>query len=240
MLVFCLPHVLNAQEQQVEPTWLSEDLMVEEIAVDVWRHVSYLELEDFGRVPANGLVVVSEGVAALVDTPWTDGQTQQLIEWVSRSLNARTESVIATHSHVDCMGGLAEAHKLGVVSYAEKATVGLAEDQGLAVPQNKFVGSASVKVGTLDLELSYVGPGHTVDNIVVWMPERLVLFGGCMVKSLSSRDLGNTAEADVAQWPRTIETLVQRFESAHLVVPGHGNPGGTDLLTHTLHLLRTQ
>ncbi len=219
---------------------LTEDLMVEEIATNVWRHVSYHELEGIGRFPANGLVVVSEDAAALVDTPWTNAQTQQLIDWVSKSLNARVETVIATHSHADCMGGLAAAHKFGAVSYATQLSAELAKENGQPAPQTTFVDATSVKVGSLDLELRFAGPGHTVDNIVVWAPEKLTLFGGCMVKSLSATGLGYTAEADVPQWPHTVEALLQRYGSARLVVPGHGAPGGTELLTHTLKLLKNQ
>ena len=240
LLVSIVFGATSVRAQRSGVTWLNEDLMVEEIGVDIWRHVSYHELQNFGRVPANGLIVVSEGVAALIDTPWTDEQTQRLMDWVSRSLKARVESVIATHSHGDCMGGLAAAHELGVTSYAGELTADRAKAKGLPVPQNTFVDSATVKVGLLDLELRYFGPGHTIDNIVVWVRERRVLFGGCLVRSMASASLGYTAEADLSSWPKTIEALLLRFSSAETIVPGHGKPGGTELLTHTLRLLGTQ
>ncbi len=51
---------------------ITEDLKVERLTDTVWRHISYVELEAFGRTPGNGLVVISGQTAALIDTPWTD------------------------------------------------------------------------------------------------------------------------------------------------------------------------
>ncbi len=212
--------------------------MVEEIAPGVWRHVSYEELERFGRSPANGLVVVSGATAALIDTPWTDEQTRDLYEWVSRSLGASIETVVVGHSHADCAGGLEAAHELGAVSYSSAATAAISQREGKSVPQNTFTESLTVRVGSRELQLHFAGPGHTVDNIVVWIPDDLVLFGGCLVRSGSAKRLGYTDEAEISRWPETIRALFKRYESVRLVVPGHGSPGGRELLEHTLGLLK--
>ena len=84
-----------------------------------------------------------------------------------------------------------------------------------------------------------MGPGHTADNIVTWIPDERVLFGGCLVRSASARTLGYTKEADLERWPSTLESLMAEFGTARLIVPGHGSPGGLELLEHTLELLRT-
>ncbi|MCP4307158.1 MAG: hypothetical protein GY788_20270 [bacterium] len=76
-----------------------------------------------------------------------------------------------------------------------------------------------------------------MDNIVVWIPDGSVLFGGCLVKSARSNHLGYTDEADLASWPDTIERLRRRYEALRLVVPGHGSPGRTELFDRTLELL---
>ena len=81
------------------------------------------------------------------------------------------------------------------------------------------------------------GPGHTADNIVVWIPDQEILFGGCLVRSATSTQLGYTDEADLERWPRTIETLLEAYGDARWIVPGHGRPGGAELLRRTLELL---
>jgi len=82
------------------------------------------------------------------------------------------------------------------------------------------------------------GPGHTVDNIVTWIAAEKVLFGGCLVKAGTAKTLGFTAEADLAAWPATLARVKNRFPSARLLVPGHGDPGGWELAENTLKLIK--
>ncbi len=49
--------------------------------------------------------------------------------------------------------------------------------------------------------------------------------------------LGNIKEADLVSWPMAIRTLQARYSQADLIIPGHGTPGGQELLAHTLSML---
>jgi metallo-beta-lactamase class B len=135
------------------------------------------------------------------------------------------------------MGGLAAAHALGARSYAFRGTVALAERQGLPVPHESFDTGLDIPLGSRVLEARFVGPGHTVDTVIVWIPDVRLLFGGDLVRSASAGSLGFTREADLENWPASIEALRREYGEAALVVPGHGRPGGTELLDHTLELL---
>jgi len=230
----------SAQEPEGPAEILGEDLTIESIGAQVWRHVSYDDVPGFGRVPANGLVVVGDQEAALIDTPWTDEQTAALFAWVRRHLDAEITTVVPTHSHADCMGGLAAAHRLGAASYALGKTATFARRDGLEVPQNVFSDALELRIGQRTLKLHFAGAGHTVDNIVVWIPDERILFAGCLVKSAASRSLGYIEEADMVAWPKTLEALLRQYPTARLFVPGHGRPGGSELIENTLRLLRTQ
>lgn len=61
-----------------------------------------------------------------------------------------------------------------------------------------------------------------------------------MVKDMQSEGLGNLSDASLEEWPGTIDKLIARFPSARIVIPGHGQPGGMELLTHTKKLLLCQ
>jgi len=58
-----------------------------------------------------------------------------------------------------------------------------------------------------------------------------------MVKSLTSKNLGNTADGDLIAYPKTIDKLIRKFPSATIVIPGHGEFGGIELIKHTKELL---
>jgi len=220
------------------PIQLADDLTVEPLADGVWLHVSYQDMPEWGRVGANGLVVLSGGEAALVDTPWTDDQTRALVDWVAKRWGARVSTVVPTHSHQDCMGGLHAAHRAGARSFASVRTVELAREKGPEPPQVGFTDRLEVGLGERTLVLRDLGPGHTVDCIVVWIPDVEVLFGGDLIRSAGSRSLGYTTEADLERWPATVDAVDREYGHARLIVPGHGRPGGRELVERTRELLR--
>lgn len=215
------------------------DVQLKKLADGVWLHTTYQFMEDYGRVPGNGLLVVDGTNGVLVDLPWTNEQAALIFDWAKKELGVDIEAVIPTHSHSDCIGGLAEAHRRGAKSYAHEKTAAFAREKGEPVPQVTFKENLEVNCGSIKLIADYQGGGHTVDNIVVWLPARKILFGGCMVKSLYSKTLGYTKEADLKNWPRTLRKIKTKYSQACLVIPGHGDPGGLELLDHTLELLKT-
>ena len=233
VLVLCLLplHAFSA------PRVISEDITLQKLKENVWLHTSYIDYPGYGRISANGLIVIDGTSAAMIDTPWNDEQTGQLFDWVNKELNANIEHVIVGHSHDDCMGGLAEAHRRGAISYALDTTQEKATQEGLPIPQKTFSDSMTLTVGKTDFELRYFGGGHTVDNITVWLPGQKVLFGGCMVKTTGAKGLGNTKEADLDAWPGSLRKLFDAYPEAEIVIPGHGPQGGRELIEHTINLL---
>ncbi len=83
------------------------------------------------------------------------------------------------------------------------------------------------------LEVFYPGAGHSRDNLVVWLPEKQILFGGCAIRSLSSKSAGNTVHGDINSWLKITKKLESKYKDATLVVPGHGDVGGIELFKHT-------
>jgi metallo-beta-lactamase class B len=58
----------------------------------------------------------------------------------------------------------------------------------------------------------------------------------CLVKSLNARNLGDTEEGGLINNPATLKKVKERYSDAKMVVPGHGRPGGIDLIDHTIRL----
>ena len=237
-LLLLAPTLVPAQE--VEPTRhdLHDDLHVVQLTDAVWRFVSYQDQGgEWGRIPANGLIVVSGDTAALLDTPWTDEQTRLLFAWVESELCAKIDAVVPTHSHGDCLGGLGAAHELGARSYGHEMTAEFARRDGNPAPQTTFRDRLEVSVGEHRLELRHLGAGHTLDNVVVWIAQEKILFGGCLIKSAQTRHMGYVDEADLEAWPETIANVRTEYGDAVWIVPGHGSPGGADTLRRTLELI---
>jgi metallo-beta-lactamase class B len=77
-----------------------------------------------------------------------------------------------------------------------------------------------------------------MDNIIVWLPDEKILFPGCMVKEMRSNNLGNIADGNVKEYPNTIQKVINKFPTAKIVIPGHGQIGGIELLRHTIELAK--
>lgn len=213
------------------------DLKISEISKGVYLHQSFHQTNDYGMVSANGLVVVERGKAFIVDTPWSDQDTEKLVAWILKNNYALLGS-ISTHSHEDRTAGIKWLNDRSIPTYATKLTNDIlkAEEKELA----KYSLNDTDKVLANGLvEVFYPGGGHTIDNVVVWLPKSKILFGGCFVRSLESKDLGYTGEAYIKQWPESAESLLLKYPAPDLVIPGHGNVGGIALLRHTQKLAET-
>ena len=203
----------------------------------LFLHVSFSELPGYGRFSSNGLVFVNNGEAFLFDTPVTNSLTKVLTDYLTDSMKLKITGFVPNHWHSDCMGGLAYLKSIGIDSWANQMTIDIARKNELPLPSHGFTDSLTLKIGDKSIECFYPGPAHTTDNIVVWIPSEKILFAGCMVKEMNSSGPGNTADADLAKWPLTIEKVISKFGTALIVIPVHGKYGGAELLRHTLELL---
>jgi metallo-beta-lactamase class B len=146
--------------------------------------------------------------------------------------------VVVTHAHEDRLGGLAVLQANHIKVYSTAFTAQRASRLPFGTPTAAIEPYTVIRAGRTRLELFYPGPGHAPDNIVAWLPQQRVLFGGCLVKGADATTLGNIDEADLKQWPVAVRTVRDRYPRAATVVPGHGQWGNTDLLEHTLQLLQ--
>lgn len=213
----------------------SETLKVEKIAPNTYRHISYLQTDSFGKVECNGMVVISNGEAIVIDTPVDDASSKELIEYVEKELKSKIIAVIPTHFHEDCTGGLLEFQASWIPSYANIMTQNMAASHQLPIPQERFDKSKTFQFGEEELKVEFLGEGHTVDNVVAYFPKDQVLFGGCMIKA-EGASKGFVGDANVKAWPLTVAKVKERFPDLKLVVPGHGQAGGVELLDYTIEL----
>lgn len=239
LLLVCACLLLPALARAQAAESLAPDVSVREIADGVWLHVTVSDSAS-GSIAANGLIVRAGPQLVLVDTGWNGRQAAVLADWAERTLGEPVRIAIATHAHEDRSGGLDELLVRGVHVVVLDSTLARLPERMRDAGIETFHGARELTLGGRTLELFAPGPGHTADNIVVWLPDAALLFGGCFIKSAGSRTLGNLADADLARWPASLQAVDARFGGARLVVPGHGDVGGRELIAHTRALLRAQ
>ncbi|TAI48039.1 subclass B1 metallo-beta-lactamase [Flagellimonas allohymeniacidonis] len=218
-------------------TYESESLVIKQLGNKTFLHISYLQTEDYGKVACNGMIVVDNGEALVFDTPTNDTASLELIRWVEKELKSVVKAVVVSHFHEDCLGGLKEFHQNGSDSYASEMTLELARLNHYAIPKNGFIKSHSLRIGDKKVHLAHLGEGHTKDNIIGYFEGDKALFGGCLVKSVGASK-GYLGDATIEDWSETVARVKKEYPEVELVIPGHGKPGGTDLLDYTIELFK--
>lgn len=213
-----------------------DSVTLKQIADGVYVHITYSDYQ--GRpIPSNGLLVETAEGLVLLDIPWNDIQMHRLLQVSKDSLGAAIAMAIVTHAHEDRIGGIKTLRLKGIPAYGYIETAKAAPGFGFLSPEPFYAADTIFTVGGVDFEALYPGGGHTKDNIIVWLPEQKVLYAACFAKSLSSKGPGYIADADMEAWPTSIDKVLARFPDAEIVVPGHGESGGLELLHHTKMLV---
>src|SRR5262249_46237699 len=95
----------------------------------------------------------------------------------------------------------------------------------VVLPTVTFADRLTIHVGARRVELIYVGPAHTTNDVVVWLPDERILFAGDVVLSGSTPFIlmGSVSGALTA-----IERL--RELGPQTVICGHGPVTGPEVL----------
>ncbi|WNQ10650.1 subclass B1 metallo-beta-lactamase [Paenibacillus aurantius] len=203
----------------------------------VWVHTEYTDL---GGVPypSNGLLIRTSKGLVLVDTSWDEPLTAELLDLVEAHFNQNVVQAIITHAHNDRIGGIGVLRERGIPAASTPLTAKLAAEDGYLSPDVLLNDEITeLQIGNVKLETYYPGPAHTEDNMVVWLPQFNLLFGGCMIRSLDVNGLGNLADANVPEWKTSLQKVIDRYPNVRTVVPGHLAWGDGRLLTHTMDLV---
>jgi metallo-beta-lactamase class B len=219
---------------------VDKDIQLILLRDSVYVHMTWHQLEPVGRFSSNGLIMIRNGKALMVDTPMDNDKTERLTRFLKDSLSADLAKLIIGHFHDDCLGGLGFIQSIGIESIAHSSTIKKCREVGLPVPSTPFKDSLIFDFQGEPVECRFFGPGHSFDNITVWIPGEKILFGGCLIRSADSKGLGNLSDAVVAEWDLTVKKLMKRVPDVKTVVPGHGGPGGVELLTHTIELVENE
>jgi glyoxylase-like metal-dependent hydrolase (beta-lactamase superfamily II) len=182
-------------------------------------------------------VVTREGVL-VVDALGSPVLARELLAEIRRITPAPVRYVVVTHYHADHIYGLQALKDAGATIVAQRGgllylnsdTADLrlkasreelapaVDDNTRLVAADRWIdGSTTLQLGGLDFLLQPVGPAHTAEDLVVWVPQLRLLFAGDVVFRGRIPFVG---QADSGHWIAALDTLLG-FD-ARVIVPGHG------------------
>ncbi|GAB4378612.1 MAG: BcII family subclass B1 metallo-beta-lactamase [Salibacteraceae bacterium] len=204
------------------------------IAQNTYLHITYMPYGD-DSIPCNGLIYVSHGEAAVFDAPLNYRQSAVLSGWIADSLKARIKFVVVNHHHEDCIGGIDYFTNRGIETWSQRRCCKLAKESGFSCTIRYFDHELVLQVGNDSVICWWPGKAHTADNIVCYLPTNKTLFAGCMVRAMGAGK-GNLKDAYPQQWAETLKAVQDRFGHAQTIIPGHGAPGGSEIIEYTIGL----
>jgi metallo-beta-lactamase class B len=216
---------------------INDDIELIKISDGFYMHQTLVNSHEFGRFASNGLLVIKNGRAFMIDTPVTNETTAKIAKYLKDSMDVEIKLFTGGHFHVDCIGGMEFLKSSGVKTFLNKRTMNKCIEKNLPLPDTTFVENYFLNFEGIPVECRFVGGGHSADNIIVYFPDQKILFGGCLVKSVGSPNLGNLQDAVVGEWKTTIQRIIDLYPSTKFVIPGHGDYGGIELLYHTIELV---
>ena len=232
ILAISLVSYINALGQTQKPK-----LEISHLTENFYVFTTY-NLYKGNSISANGMYLVTDSGAVMFDSPWDTTQFQPLLDSIKTKHNKAIVICIATHSHKDKTAGLEFLKERGVKTFTTKQTDEISKVKGEKRAEFLMEKDTVFSVGQYKFQTYYGGPGHTSDNIVIWFDKEKILYGGCLVKSIEAKDLGNLEEAIVKEWPTTIKNIQAKFKDPKFIIPGHQSWTSKESLHHTLKLIK--
>lgn len=218
---------------------------VEEVSPGLF---AYVQMDGSWGLNNTGFIVGSDGVL-VIDTCFTERRSRWFLEAVRRTAGDRPlRTLVNTHHHGDHTHGnwlfLPVATIIGhercraEVLAAGTSTTGMFPgvewgEIRVAPPFVTFEDRLNVYVDGLRVELIFVGPAHTTNDIVAWVPERKVLYSGDII---FHQGTPFAMMGSIAGWLKALDRL--QGLGVETIVPGHGPVCGPEVITQVADYLR--
>ncbi|MDD9940617.1 MAG: MBL fold metallo-hydrolase [Myxococcales bacterium] len=228
-------------------------LTTQAVAAPVWFYDAYVRqsavtLADGVQAVigggGNSLVIEDGGEALLVDSKFPPG-SDVLARWVRKYVRSPITKLVNTHYHYDHAQGNELYPEATIIAHQRVPQLMITQEgeywsrhfRGMPVEAVPDEG-ATIKVGSTDVVLRYLGVAHTHGDLVVYIPQHDVLVTGDLFfhTYYPFFDLSR-AGASVHGLIDAIETLAEDYPSAR-VVPGHGPVANAEDLRRYADYLR--
>lgn len=227
---------LGALAQTFEPP----PMLPQQVAPDAWYVQGLAALgssENQNFISNAGFVITPAGVV-VIDALGSPALAERLLAQIAKLTPQPVTHVIVTHYHADHIYGLQTFAAQGARIIAHRAAreylnsdnahmrlqtsrenmAPWVNGQTRLVPAHEWLdGERTLSVGGVQFQIKAMGPSHTPEDLVVYLPQKKLLFAGDLVFRQRVPFVG---QADSGDWIKALDTLLSF--GATTIVPGHG------------------
>jgi len=221
-------------------------LQVSEVAKNTWIVQGAAALGTPGNrnfISNAGFIVTDDGVV-VIDALGSPAMASELLAEIRRVTQQPLRYVIVTHYHADHIYGLQVFKAAGATLLAHvaarlylnsetaqqrlqvsrKELAPWIDEKTQLMPADRWLDAdeTRLQVGSVEIVIRHVGPAHTPEDLVVFVPQTGVLFAGDLFFRGRVPFVG---QADSRLWIKSLDRMID-FKPG-LVIPGHG-PVSTD------------
>jgi len=208
------------------------------IADNVYSYVDVKQSGPQNSYGANAGIVIGENGILVIDTLISSIEAKRFIKDIRAISDKPIKYVVNTHYHLDHTFGNSEFEKLGAVIISHTSdrmnslrhseavlknikSYGLTEKdmEGTAItyPALTFNDRMEVDLGDQTIHLIYTKPSHTAGSIIVYLPNKKVLFVGDI---LFTNFHPFMADGDIRGWVNVLDYILAL--DVDKIIPGHG------------------
>lgn len=216
-----------------------------QVAPHTWfvQGVSALGSRANGNFISNAGFVVTDSSVVVIDALGSPALATALLAEIRRVTPKPVSHVIVTHYHADHIYGLQTFRAAGAQiianrranEYLNSETAALRmkasreelgpwiDERTELVPADRWIDEeATLDVGGTRFLVRAIGPAHTPEDVVAYVPSERVLFAGDLV---FRNRIPYVGQADSRRWLAALDVLLA-YDAA-VIVPGHG-PSSTE------------
>ena len=192
--------------------------------------------------------IAGQNAVSVIDTCFTEARTRAFLQAIAAVTSHPIRTLVNTHHHGDHTHGnyllpaaAIVGHELcrqtiidtGIHTLRPLFPNVIWGNLEIAPPFLTFQDRLDLFVDDLKLELRYMGPAHTTNDIIVWIPDRRTLFAGDLIFN------GGTPFIAMGSINGSLTALDRlRQLDAQTIIPGHGPVCGPEVIDSLESYLR--
>jgi cyclase len=176
----------------------------------------------------NSGIIIGDSAVVVIDTKMM-GSSEDLYKLAKQKAGQKPIIVVNTHYHGDHVKGnkFFKGDKIYIGNYEKEFLLKNIDPENQ--PTDFVKDSLLLDLGSEKVHLYNLGQAHTMNDLVVYLSNRHILFTGDLVFNRINPVLKKESGANVSLWIEKLDTILSRWGGSR-IVPGHGPAGNKEMV----------